>query len=190
MKKSVLKKFRNLRLPVDIEEHSERVCNLALAIANEVIKCKASIEIDIEALETAALFHDVGKPKIRNEVLHKPGPLTSKEKHEMNQHVKFSGHYAYKYRLGDKVTRIILHHHERCDGSGYPFGVKVEDIETKILMIADVFDALVSDRPYRKGLSIVDALEIITLEKSKYDSYVLECFFNMANEAFNHEYIA
>lgn len=115
-------------------------------------------------------------------MLHKPGSFTEQERHEMNQHVKFSAHYAHTYYLGPDATKIILRHHERCDGSGYPFGIKVEDIETKILMVADVFDALISDRAYRKGYSAFQALQIIDEEKEKYDKFVLECFSNIAED--------
>lgn len=179
MLKTTMKIFNDLKLPRDIETHSLRVCEFCEIIGNEVQRHDRSISIDIEAMKEAALLHDVGKIKIPSRILHKPGAFTKEEKHAMDQHAKFSGHFAYEFKLDPKIIKIILHHHERCDGSGYPFGTKVTDIETKILMIADVFDALISDRPYREGFSIKKALMEIGKEKDKYDPFVLECFLNL-----------
>lgn len=174
-----MKTISDLRLPKDIEEHSIRVRKLCEIIAREMKNIDASIVIDIEALKQAAEYHDTGKIKIPKHILHKPSNFTIRERHIMNQHVKFSAYLGYKYELDPKVVKMILRHHERCDGSGYPFGIKVTDIETKILMIADVFDALISDRPYRKGFSFEKALMEIEKEKEKYDPMVLKCFLNI-----------
>lgn len=118
----------------------------------------------------AAFFlHDLGKVKIDQEILNKPGKLTEEEMEEMRRH---PGHgfrllHATK-QLSEECRIIVLQHHERSDGSGYPRGLREGEIHSygRICSVADVFDALTSDRPYRKALPPFDALKLMRSEMS------------------------
>jgi putative nucleotidyltransferase with HDIG domain len=115
-------------------------------------------------LAIGALFHDIGKAEIDNRILGKPGMLTNQEFNEMKKHAQKSANVLKDVsELPPEVHDIALHHHERCDGSGYPAGLMDNQISfgAKLTAICDVFDAITSDRCYRHGLSSVEGLKIV-----------------------------
>ncbi|MBT8355190.1 MAG: HD-GYP domain-containing protein [Flavobacteriaceae bacterium] len=115
-------------------------------------------------LAIGALFHDIGKAEIETRILNKPGILTNQEFGEMKKHAQKSAKVLKDVsELPPEVYDIALHHHERCDGSGYPAGLMENQISLGALLTAvcDVFDAVTSDRCYRPGLSSVEGLKII-----------------------------
>lgn len=119
----------------------------------------------VSILEAASPMHDVGKIGIRAEILRKPGPLTAAERTEVERHTVI-GHAIFSQfesELSRVAASIALTHHERYDGSGYPHGLIGEEIplEGRLTAVADVFDALLSDRAYRRALSVEEAIEVM-----------------------------
>ncbi len=119
---------------------------------------------DLFALGLASLLHDIGKVFVDKEIINKPGRLSDNETDDVQKHSELGYTYLRSmFEMPVKASLGILHHHERYDGSGYPKGLKAEQISLfgRIIAVADVFDALVSDRPYRKALLPSDAMEHI-----------------------------
>ena len=141
------------------QNHSYRVSVYAVQIAQEA----GLSESQIEDLRAAALLHDVGKLEVSREVLHKAARLSEDEVKEMRTHVgKGVGMLSPVRGSLRRVLPIILAHHDKFDGSGYhPTRGDEIPIEARIISIADVYDSLISDRPYRKGLSPFEARDII-----------------------------
>ncbi len=142
-------------------EHIQRMAHYSAIIARRL----GLNEEAVESILYAAPLHDVGKIGIPDGVLLKPGPLSPKEWEIMKKHAEIGAEILRGTKSGFvKVGEIVaLYHHERWDGRGYPYGLKGTQIPlaARIVAIADVFDALTSDRPYRKALSIEEAFKII-----------------------------
>ena len=163
--------------------HTERVTALTLRLA----KALGVPEEDLDDLRRGAILHDVGKIAIPDSILLKPGPLTEEEWAVMKLHPV----YAYEWLSGipflKKALEVPYAHHERWDGSGYPRGLKGLEIplSARIFAVADVYDALTSDRPYRKAWPKEKALAYIREEAGKqFDPEVVEAFLKlMAEEA-------
>lgn len=117
----------------------------------------------LKLLEEAALFHDIGKIGIPETVLGKPGNLDSDEAGTMREHPRLGAQIIETMEDFAEHARVIRHHHERWDGKGYPYNLAGESIplESRILAVADTYDALTSDRPYRKGQPKPDALRVL-----------------------------
>ena len=154
-------------------KHQQRVTELACAIASEM----ALAEEQVEGIRVAGLLHDIGKIAVPAEVLAKPSELTGPELELIKAHPQL----AYEILLGVDfswpVADVVLQHHERLDGSGYPHGLKGDDIrlEARILAVADVVEAMASHRPYRAALGIDAALEEIEEKKGLlYDPEVVD----------------
>jgi putative nucleotidyltransferase with HDIG domain len=131
-------------------QHSRNVTDIALAIAEEM-HCSAD---DIDILKVAGPLHDIGKIGVPDSVLLKPGRLDRDEYEVIKTHAAKGAEIVGRLGLWEREQQIILHHHERFDGNGYPGGLAGEDIPhlARILSVADVFDAMASDRVYRKGM--------------------------------------
>ncbi len=156
-----------------ISGHQERVSGLAKAIA-EQMKVK---DDTIEGIFTAGLIHDIGKISIPAETLSKPGKLSPVEFSLIKTHSEMGYHILKDIEYPWPVAEIVLQHHERIDGSGYPRGIKGPDIllEAKILMVADVVEAMSSHRPYRPALGIDAAIEEINKNRGViYDNDVVD----------------
>lgn len=154
--------------------HSVSVCSLAILIGLDF----GYNEIDLRNLALGALLHDLGKTKISLDILNKPGKLDPIEFEVIKGH---SGEGFDLLRKHADISLLSSHvafqHHEKWDGSGYPRGLKGEDIHpyARIVAVADVFDALVSDRPYRRGFSYDKALKIINEGiGTHFDPYIVE----------------
>lgn len=155
--------------------HSHRVAVYAATIAGQM----GFDEEHIDDIRAAALLHDIGKLETSREILHKAAALTSSEMIEMRKHVKKGA--AFLEPVGGALNRIlpiILVHHEKYDGSGYESiaGDQIP-IEARVLALADAYDTLTSDRPYRRAVTPFEAKEIILKGKgSNFDPQVVEAF--------------
>lgn len=153
--------------------HQKRVSKLAVAISNELGLDRESIE----CIKTAADIHDIGKINIPVSILTKPGKLTNIEFDLIKTHPDVGYEMVKEIEFPMPVAEIILEHHEKLDGSGYPRGLKGKDImfEAKILTVSDVVEAMSSDRPYRPSLGMQIALNEIKRNKGKlYDSRAVD----------------
>ena len=138
------------------EGHVDRLQNLVVNIAASV----GLSEHRINDLRLLALFHDIGKVGISDRILLKPGPLTPEERFEMQRHCEIGHRIAQSAPDLQPIADWILKHHEWWDGNGYPLGLKGEEIplECRMLAIADAFDAMTNDRPYRKAMTVEEAV--------------------------------
>src|SRR5256884_3361153 len=155
--------------------HSARVSAVSLEIA-QAMRLSAK---DREALRRAALLHDIGKIGVEDKVLRKPGPLTDAEADDMREHPRIGYDMLKGLRFLQPSLPGVLYHHERWDGAGYPTGLTGTAIPlpVRILAVADVFDALTSDRPYREGLSFEAATAAIRIEAGlQFDPDVVTAF--------------
>jgi len=139
--------------------HSMRVSAYAVAIANQVGLPQGKIDL----IKSAALRHDIGKIGIDKNILNKNGKLEKEEFDKIKSHPEIGATIIADLSYLTNISDIIRHHHERNDGKGYPDGLSHEDIplETSILTVADSFDAMTTDRPYRGALSLESALQEI-----------------------------
>lgn len=157
------------------EAHSKRVSDICLRIG-------AYMEMDsskIKNLQTAGLLHDIGKIGIDNNHLDKAGSLNDEEWLEIKKHPQISYNILSSVNDYGPLTDMVLSHHERWDGKGYPSGLTGEEIplESRIIALADAFDAMTSDRPYRMGMNELEAFEIIASESGKqFDPTIVKIF--------------
>ncbi|MCK4794954.1 MAG: HD domain-containing protein [Desulfobacteraceae bacterium] len=155
--------------------HSERVTEKAL----EIGKALGLSESELEDLNRGGLLHDIGKIGIPASILDKPGKLSDEERQMIQEHPRKGARILEPIAAYAQVIPMVLQHHEWFNGQGYPDGVAGEDISLggRILAVADVFDALISDRPYRKGMELGRTLEIIKQESgTQFDPKVVHAF--------------
>ena len=117
-------------------------------------------------LHRAALLHDVGKLGVSNSILDKPGPLDEREWDRMRDHAVHTQAILGRVGVLADIAPVAAAHHERLDGTGYPLGLKDDQIrrETRIITVCDYYDALSSDRPYRAAMSVEESVAIITAD--------------------------
>ena len=160
--------------------HIRRVQHLAVALARRL---DVTDERELQALEAASLLHDIGKLAVPEFILNKPSSLTPGEFERMKQHARIGAEILSTVSFPFPVVPIVRHHHENWDGTGYPDGLKGDAIPfgARILAVADCFDALTSDRPYRPALSLEEATAILR-ERSgtMYEPRVVERFVEMS----------
>jgi len=158
--------------------HLDRVANIALQIASAMDLPKE----DVIALRDAAKLHDLGKIGVVDEVLTKAGPLDREEMAVMRKHPEIGEGIIKPIRSLENLCDMIRHHHERLDGSGYPDGLKGDDIHllVRILMVADIFDAITSDRPYHKALTSAGAIRELRLMGEKVDQHIVDVLQKIA----------
>ena len=159
-----------------LEGHCERLAHYAVAMG-EALGLDAE---GLEALRRGAVLHDVGKIGIPDALLFKPGPLTPEEWQVMREHPVIGERICQPLKSMRDVLPIIRHHHERWNGSGYPDGLAGPAIPltARVLQVADVFDALTTERPYRQPLTPADALNLLRQEVAGgfWDPTVVELF--------------
>lgn len=164
----------------EIEGHSERVTAYTMILA-EAMGVPHHQHPD---LERGALLHDIGKIGIPDSILFKPGPLSAEEWKVMYQHPVIGYQMCMKIRSLQTAARdVILRHHEQWDGSGYPQGLRGEDIPlgARIFAVADTIDAMTSDRPYRSALSIDEvSAELERCAGAQFDPQVVKAFFSIS----------
>ena len=127
----------------------------------------------------SGLLHDLGKIKIDDAILHKPGRLTTEEMEEMKKHVNYGVEFLHQMKIAPPLIKWVSEHHERLDGLGYPAQLKAEDItqQGRMLAIVDMYDALTADRCYKAGMSSQKALQILLKDsKNKLDPALLQQF--------------
>ncbi len=155
--------------------HSVNVCMLSL-IVGLFLKFKRD---QLKTLGLAALLHDVGRTRVPKSILYKPASLTDEEFAQVKKHTVYGYEMLKTYRqLPETVSLTALQHHERLDGTGYPNGLKGEEIGlfARIVAVADVFDALIADRPFRKAFFPHQAVEIIVNSSGQFDPDILKVF--------------
>jgi putative nucleotidyltransferase with HDIG domain len=158
--------------------HLKRVTDLAVRCMSEVDKKLAANE----ELAYGFLLHDVGKIGIPDAVLNKPGPLDEKEWASMRRHPEIGLEIVNPIGFSPVATDVILSHHERWDGAGYPFGLAGEEIPltARAFSVADAYDAMTSDRPYRGAMPKEEAVSVIRLDRgARFDPDVVDCFMKV-----------
>lgn len=161
----------------DVQEvtHSNRVSELCKLLGMTMeLDC-----IDIYKLEVGGLFHDIGKIAIQEKTLNKPGPLSKEEWGEIMRHPEIGYKILCTSMEMTEIAKYILCHHERYDGSGYPNGLKGEDIPllSRIISVADSYDAMTNQRSYKETLDINMAVEELLRNKGKqFDSDIVDIF--------------
>lgn len=167
------------------EGHTERVSQYAVFLGERV----GMNDRQLENLRIGALIHDIGKIGIDQNVLNKPGILTPEERKQIESHPIIGIEICSSLKSLQNAMVIIRNHHEKLDGSGYPDGLKGEEIplEARIVTIVDIFDALTTDRSYRSAMSINEALDIIRQEalEGKLDYALVKEFENVLQDMFS-----
>ncbi|MBE3069293.1 MAG: diguanylate cyclase, partial [Planctomycetes bacterium] len=162
--------------------HSENVTAYAVGIAGQM-----GLEPEeLAVVRRAAWLHDIGKIGVPDAILRKPGPLTDEEQRVMRQHVLIGVRILEQMRFLEREVPLIRHHHERWDGRGYPDGIGGQAIArgARILTVADAFEALTSDRSFRKGIEVPDALRVL-IESSgtQFDAEVIDALIRWVRAA-------
>jgi diguanylate cyclase (GGDEF)-like protein/putative nucleotidyltransferase with HDIG domain len=160
------------------ENHIRRVQIYATAVAREL----GMSEVEVQAVKTAALLHDIGKLAVPDHILSKPGPLTPEEFQKVQAHPQVGADIIDTVPFPHPVAPLILSHHERWDGRGYPSGLKGEDIPlgARILCLVDYFGALTSSRPYHAAMAVDAAVLLIEQEAGKaLDPRAVEAFLRV-----------
>ena len=161
--------------------HSRRVFLYSVEIA----KALGGLESQMRNIAMGAWLHDIGKLAIPDAILLKPGPLTDEERAIMQRHAQIGYDLVKGIPFLADAAEIIFAHHERCDGSGYPRGLKTQEIPAgaRIFAVADTFDAMTSDRPYRRALPFEASREVIEKGAGKhYDPQVARVFLGIPDE--------
>jgi len=156
-------------------EHVQRVQIYAEGMA----RLLGLAEKEIEALRAGALLHDIGKIAVPDYILNKPGKLTAAEFDKMKLHTVVGAQILERIKFPYPLVPIVRYHHERWDGTGYPEGLKGEDIPitARILTVVDCFDAVREDRQYRKGMTRSEAIELLQRDRGKhYDPPLVDLF--------------
>ena len=159
--------------------HSTRLAEWGVRVGQEL----GMDEACLHSLEVAAILHDIGKIGVPDAVLNKTGPLTQEEWVAMKKHPEFGWAIVRLFPELERASLFILHHHERIDGGGYPGGLRGDEIPlgSRVVAVIDAFDAMVSSRPYRPGLSVDEAIRrLIASKGTQFDAAVVDCFVRHA----------
>ena len=169
------------------EAHSQRVASLA----GKLGEAMGFTGADVNELRTAAILHDIGKVAISNDILEKPTALTEDEWREIRRHPEVSYNILSTVPEYGALSEIVLAHHERWDGTGYPKGLREYDIPlaSRIIAIADTYDVMVTGRPYRAAKTVEEALHVIQEEAGRqFDPTLVDVFFDKVVPTLNqHE---
>jgi putative nucleotidyltransferase with HDIG domain len=160
--------------------HSDLVGMLAVRIATAL----GADEDEVTDLRRAAMLHDIGKLAISNRILDKPGPLTAAEFDQVREHPLTTARILERIPGFAHLAPLAAAHHERLDGSGYPYGLRAENLTTlmRVLAVADVFEALTSARPYRPAMSVETALGILRADApARLDADAVEALADMVS---------
>lgn len=163
-----------------------RPSSLIATIAIELARRLELPDAEIERVRVASLLHDIGKVGVPDEILEKPGPLSSDEWHSVVQHPRIGQEILNRVAAVKDAAAIILHHHERYSGHGYPHGLRGADIPlgARIVAIADAYDAMLSDRPYRQAIGHEAAVaELRSQAGTQFDPELVELFCSLFAKA-------
>ncbi|MEP6818739.1 MAG: HD-GYP domain-containing protein [bacterium] len=169
--------------PRDAEtyEHSKRVTRLSLRLAREL----SLDRVEMESLALGALLHDIGKIRVPDAILHKPGKLTPEQWSRMRNHPLYGQKILSGIEFLEGASRVAAQHHEKWDGSGYPWGLAGKEIDrnARIFAVADAYDAMTSDRVYRAGLTYEAAAAELNREVGiHFDPKVVEAFCSIPQQ--------
>jgi PAS domain S-box-containing protein/putative nucleotidyltransferase with HDIG domain len=162
----------------ETEGHTQRVTEMTLKLARDL----GCTEEEIVHIRRGALLHDIGKMGVPDKLLQKPGPLTEEEWLEMRKHPEYAYQMLSKISYLHQALIIPYYHHERWDGSGYPHKLAGEDIPlfARLFAVVDVWDALSSDRPYRRRMPPKDVMEYLRNESGRlFDPFIVEKFLQL-----------
>ena len=161
--------------------HSTRLAEWAIRVAR-----KMNIQEDLfYQVEVAALLHDIGKIGVPDAILKKSGPLTDNERAVINRHPEYSWSILRLFPGLEQASLYVLHHHENIDGTGYPAGLKGQDIPlvSRIISVIDSYDAMVSNRCYRKGLPHEEARSrLVRSSGTQFDPEAVQAFLPIAEQ--------
>jgi HD-GYP domain-containing protein (c-di-GMP phosphodiesterase class II) len=160
--------------------HSTRLAEWGLRVGQEL----GMEEFQLRDVEMAAVVHDIGKIGVPDAILNKPERLTDDERAIMNKHPEYGWGVLRLFPALEKTSLITLHHHERFDGEGYPGKLRGTEIPVgaRIVSVIDAFDAMVSNRPYRKGLPVEEAKRRLTADTgTQFDPDVVKCFLQIVD---------
>jgi putative nucleotidyltransferase with HDIG domain len=183
IQESYLKTITTLAMVIDARDHytkrhSENVTRYSLMIAKEM-----GLGADqTDLIKRAALLHDIGKIGIRDDILLKPSRLTQEDYAQIKTHPVIGDEIVKSLPFLKDVSKLVRHHHERYDGKGYPDNIVGESIEfgARILAVADTFDAMTTDRPYRKRLSLDEArAELMSNKSTQFDPRIVDTFLKV-----------
>jgi len=161
--------------------HSTRLAEWAVRVGRKL----GIEEIDLHQLEVAALLHDIGKIGIPDSILKKEGKLTDEERALMNKHPEYSWSILRLFPGLDKASLYALHHHESYNGRGYPGGLKAGEIPigSRIVAVIDAYDAMISNRCYRKGFPHEEAVRRLVADSgAQFDPIVVQAFVEIAGQ--------
>ena len=161
--------------------HSTRLAEWAIRVARKL----NIAEEDLYQVEVAALLHDVGKIGVPDAILKKQGPLTAEERALINRHPEYSWSILRLFPGLEQASLYALHHHENLDGTGYPAGLKGYDIPlvSRIVSVIDAYDAMISNRCYRKGLDHAEAIRrLLESSDTQFDRAVVQTFIPIAEQ--------
>lgn len=181
----MIRKWQDLATDIELkdmytEEHCKRIEKIAIRIG-ERLRLSGG---QMERLINSAYLHDLGKTVVPHGILSKPGRLSEEEWEHIRRHPS-AGRQMLEHTFLEEVGSVIEQHHEREDGKGYPLGLtgKEISIEAKIIAVADAFDAMTSDRPYRKAMTNQQAIDEITrLRGQQFSPEVVDAFLQIAQE--------
>ena len=174
-------------LSVALDLKSEYTCNHSARVAELSVLLAKALHLPLEEqirINLGAHLHDIGKVGIPDAILNKVGPLDDKEFALIKQHTLTGYKIIKKVRSFSEISDIILYHHERVDGLGYPEGLSGQEISlaTKIVSIADSFDAMTSKRPYRQSLTTTEALkELKRCAGKQFEEGLVDVFIKLAD---------
>jgi ribonuclease P protein subunit RPR2 len=164
-------------------KHAERVAAYGIEIARSLGVARP----DAPEIEFGFLLHDIGKVAIPDAILYKPGALTKEERELMARHPTIGADIIRGIAFLQDAAKVVRSHHERWDGTGYPDGLRGEEIPiaARVFAVADVFDALTTDRPYRPALTLEEARRMIVLGSgSQFDPSVVSAFNSIDDSTF------
>jgi len=163
--------------------HSRRVTEFSMHILHEM----NVVGPEADLIRSAARVHDIGKIGVPDHILNKPGRLTAEEKSIMDSHPVYGAELLVRYQDFARGIDIVRHHHESWDGLGYPDGLKGLDIPfgARVIAVADSFDAMTSDRPYRAGMPIIKAAEILRERRGlQWDTTLVDAFLHYLDKKY------
>jgi len=186
LKESFLSTVKSLAQALEAKDaytrgHSERVTTYAVRLATRL----RMPEEEVEMLQRLGMLHDVGKIALDRQILNKPGKLSNDDMEMVHQHPIWGESIIRPLKLKKREMAIVRHHHERYDGRGYPDGLAGQAIPlpARVISVADAFDAMTSDRPYRNAMGLRDALaELEAGAGSQFDPVMVEAFMAMVRE--------
>lgn len=180
-----IEEFLKLACRLEADEYLDGHCERLEKMAKRVGYRLGLTGEQIYNLSYAAFFHDLGKARVPKEILQKPGKLTEEEWAVMKQHTIWGREMLEEKEFLREAARIVEQTHERVDGQGYPQGLRGDEIslEAKIIAVVDAYDAMTTDRPYRKALSAAEAIrELKKHAGSQFDERVVQAFIRVIEE--------